>query len=92
VVGQTVTVTLNGKTYSGIVQSDGTWSIAVGNADLAALTNGTAYTVASTITDLAGNKATATDKLTVDEPATLAITQCRFTADTLSSNGGHPCS
>lgn len=39
--GQSVTVTLNGKTYSGIVNSDGSWSIPLPASDLQALTDGT---------------------------------------------------
>src|SRR5699024_2257227 len=35
--GQTVTVTLNGQTYQGVVQSDGTWSVTVPAANVDAL-------------------------------------------------------
>jgi large repetitive protein len=71
--GQTVKVTLNGKTYSGTIQSNGTWSVSVGAADLSALLNGHAYTATASVTDLAGNTATASDSVTVDATAALAI-------------------
>src|SRR5215469_7790375 len=73
IVGRTVTVTLNGATYTGVVQSNGTWSVNVGAGALAALTNGKAYTVSASVTDTAGNKATGTHNVTVDETATLSI-------------------
>ncbi|MCM4498737.1 Ig-like domain-containing protein, partial [Escherichia coli] len=38
--GQTVTVTLNGVTYSGSVQADGSWSVSVPANVLQALGNG----------------------------------------------------
>ena len=72
-VGQVVTVGLNGKTYTGTIGSDGNWSVDVSPADLVALTNGKSYTVTASVTDLAGNKASGTDKVVVDETAALAI-------------------
>nr|WP_284317219.1 hypothetical protein [Escherichia coli] len=36
--GQTVTVTLNGVTYTGTVLADGSWSVRVPTADLSNLT------------------------------------------------------
>src|SRR5579883_2485665 len=71
--GQTLKLTLNGKTYTGTIQSDGTWSINIGAADLAALTNGKAYAAVAIITDLAGNVVSSTDTVKVDETASLAI-------------------
>ena len=64
-VGQTVSVVLNGNTYTGAVGSDGSWSVNVGATDLAALTNGKTYTVTASVTDLAGNKASSTDRVVV---------------------------
>ncbi len=63
--GQTVTVTLNGVTYSGTVQADGSWSVSVPTADLSNLT-ASQYTVSASISDKAGNPATATHGLAVD--------------------------
>src|SRR6202008_3626440 len=54
-VGQTVTLTLNGQNYTGTVQSDGTWSVTVGASALSALTDGQAYQVSASVTDKAGN-------------------------------------
>ncbi|HHV0560584.1 TPA: BapA-related adhesin SiiEA [Escherichia coli] len=70
--GQTVTVTLNGQTYQGVVQSDGTWSVTVPATNVDALADGNAtvtasqYTVSASVSDKAGNPATATHGLAVD--------------------------
>ncbi|MCL0917511.1 Ig-like domain-containing protein [Escherichia coli] len=63
--GQTVTVTLNGVTYTGIVQADGSWSVSVPTADLSNLT-ASQYTVSASVSDKAGNPASATHGLAVD--------------------------
>ena len=63
-VGQTVTVTLNGVTYTGTVQADGSWSVSVPTADLSNLT-ASQYTVSASVNDKAGNPASTTHGLTV---------------------------
>ncbi|HBA9120291.1 TPA: Ig-like domain-containing protein [Escherichia coli] len=63
--GQTVTVTLNGVTYTGTVQTDGSWSVSVPTADLSNLT-ASQYTVSASVSDKAGNPASATHGLAVD--------------------------
>ncbi|HBU6806320.1 TPA: Ig-like domain-containing protein [Escherichia coli] len=63
--GQTVTVTLNGVTYTGTVLADGSWSVSVPTADLSNLT-ASQYTVSASVSDKAGNPATATHGLAVD--------------------------
>ncbi|HCY2150723.1 TPA: Ig-like domain-containing protein [Escherichia coli] len=63
--GQTVTVTLNGVTYTGTVQADGSWSVSVPTADLSNLT-ASQYTVSASVSDKAGNPASATHGLAVD--------------------------
>ena len=55
--GQTVTVTLNGKSYFGTVAGDST-ELAVGASDLQGLTDGISYTLAANVSDAAGNAAT----------------------------------
>ncbi|WP_260516109.1 Ig-like domain-containing protein, partial [Serratia fonticola] len=66
--GQTVTVTLGGKTYTGTVDGSGNWSVTVPAADLQALPDGTpALTV--TVTDTAGNNNTLNTTVTVDATA-----------------------
>ncbi|MDK2378546.1 Ig-like domain-containing protein, partial [Serratia fonticola] len=66
--GQTVTVTLGGKTYTGTVDGSGHWSVTIPAADLQALQDGTpALTV--TVTDAAGNSNTLNTTVTVDETA-----------------------
>jgi hypothetical protein len=71
--GQTVTVTLGGKTYTGAV-SGGRWSVDVPAADVAALGDGD-QTVTAAVSDPAGNAATpATRVVGVDGTApTIAI-------------------
>ncbi|HCA7456010.1 TPA: Ig-like domain-containing protein [Enterobacter roggenkampii] len=66
--GQTVTVTLGGKTYTALVGSDGTWTLDVPAADLAALSQG-ALTVTASVNDKAGNSGQITHTLTVDTVA-----------------------
>ncbi|HEI2462082.1 TPA: Ig-like domain-containing protein [Escherichia coli] len=63
--GQTVTVTLNGVTYTGTVQADGSWSVSVPTADLSNLT-ASQYTVSASVSDKAGNPASTTHGLVVD--------------------------
>ncbi|EPL4525211.1 Ig-like domain-containing protein [Enterobacter asburiae] len=71
--GQTVTVTLGGKTYTATVANDGTWTLDVPAADLAALSQG-ALTVTASVNDNAGNNGQTTHTLTVDTVApTVAI-------------------
>ena len=63
--GQTVTVTLNGVTYTGTVQADGSWSVSVPTADLSNLT-ASQYTVSASVSDKAGNPASTSHGLAVD--------------------------
>ena len=63
--GRTVTITLNGKTYTAVVANDGTWSTAVPHADLQAMADGN-YPLTATLSDAAGNSTTVTHTLTVD--------------------------
>ncbi|EPB2923732.1 TPA: Ig-like domain-containing protein [Escherichia coli] len=63
--GQTVTVTLNGVTYSGTVQADGSWSVSLPTTDLSNLT-ASQYTVSASVSDKAGNPASANHGLAVD--------------------------
>ncbi|PLR38985.1 Ig-like domain-containing protein [Chimaeribacter arupi] len=71
--GQSVTLTLNGQTFTGLVDGDGGWQVTLPAAALQALTDGT-YPLTVTVTDAAGNTSTATGSLPVDVTApTLAI-------------------
>ncbi|EEC9070004.1 Ig-like domain-containing protein, partial [Escherichia coli] len=63
--GQTLTVTLNNNTYQTTVLADGTWSVNVPAADLSGLT-ASSYTVTATVSDKAGNPASADHALVVD--------------------------
>ncbi|WP_435300770.1 hypothetical protein [Escherichia coli] len=45
--GTVVTVLLNGKGYSATIQNNGSWSVNVPAADVAALADGTSYTVSA---------------------------------------------
>ena len=82
-VGDTVTVTVNGVDYSGLVQADLTFSIAVPGTGLLADSDLTVDANVTT-TDAAGNTTTATDTqvYTVDSVAPAAsITLDNITAD-----------
>ena len=63
--GQTVTVTLNGQTYQGTVQPDGTWSVTVPAANVGALADGNA-TVTASVNDVAGNPSSVSRVALVD--------------------------
>lgn len=63
--GRTVTVTLNGKDYTAIVDPSGNWQITLPTNHLSDLTNG-AHTLTATLSDKAGNTSTLTHTFTVD--------------------------
>ncbi|UKJ77352.1 DUF4347 domain-containing protein [Azospirillum brasilense] len=73
--GQTITVTLNGKTYSTTVTNN-RWGLTVPSTDLLALTDGTSYTVTASLTDAAGNPTQATRNVSVDRtpPSVVSVT------------------
>ncbi|EKM8118542.1 Ig-like domain-containing protein [Enterobacter hormaechei] len=64
--GQTVTITLNGKTYTANVQNDGTWSYTVGSADVTALADGGSYVINAQVSNAIGNSASDNHSVTVD--------------------------
>ena len=64
--GQTVTLTLNGKTYAATVQNDGTWSYTVGSADVTALADGGSYVINAQVSNTIGNSASDNHTVTVD--------------------------
>ncbi|AWH89592.1 Ig-like domain-containing protein [Limnobaculum parvum] len=61
---QPVTVMLNGKTYTAIVQPDGSWKIAISSNDLQLLQDGKA-TITASVTDSDGNTVTTSHDFTV---------------------------
>ncbi|MCC6000102.1 MAG: hypothetical protein JJU19_04460 [Pararhodobacter sp.] len=74
---RTVTVTFAGTNYTGTIGADGTWSVTVPQADLAAIdSETTSIEVSATATDAAGNASTAT----VDLPADLSMIPVTITA------------
>ncbi|KAA0909437.1 Ig-like domain-containing protein, partial [Aquicoccus porphyridii] len=65
--GQTVTVTFNGTDYTGDVQGDGTWSVTVPQADMAAIGDEVSEVTASAeVSDAAGNGASASQDVAAD--------------------------
>ncbi|AJQ99816.1 hypothetical protein F652_1827 [Enterobacteriaceae bacterium bta3-1] len=77
--GQKVTLTLNGKTYTGIVGADGTWSIGVVSGDLQHLPQGL-INLSVSITDKYGNTSTKTDQIDVKTTSPL-ISIAQFAGD-----------
>ena len=71
--GQTVTITLNGQTYTAVVDSNGQWSCVVGSGDVAALADGTAYTVHAEVSNAIGNSASDDHSINVDLAAPAQI-------------------
>ncbi|UHM89485.1 Ig-like domain-containing protein [Rahnella victoriana] len=63
--GQTVLILLNGHSYTAVVQPSGSWSVSVPAADLALLANGTTQ-ISVSVADKAGNVATGSETLTVN--------------------------
>nr|WP_279077741.1 Ig-like domain-containing protein [Hafnia alvei] len=68
--GQTVTVTLGGKTYIGSVDANGLWSVTVPAADVQKLDQGSQNIVAN-VNDVAKNRASDTHNVQVDTQAPL---------------------
>ncbi|KNC09351.1 hypothetical protein AC791_11880 [Klebsiella sp. RIT-PI-d] len=64
--GQTVTITLNGKTYDATVQEDGSWHYTLGSADVTALADGDAYVINAQVSNTIGNSASDNHTVTVD--------------------------
>lgn len=71
--GQTVTITLNGNRYTAVVDSNGQWSCVVSSVDVAALADGTAYTVNAQVSNTIGNSASADRVMNVDLTAPAQI-------------------
>ncbi len=63
--GQTVTITLGSETYTATVAADGTWTTGVPNSVFSGLGDGS-YTLTASVSDIAGNPATATGTAQVD--------------------------
>ncbi|MBQ0298628.1 Ig-like domain-containing protein, partial [Enterobacter roggenkampii] len=82
--GQTVTVTLNGKTYQTTVQTDGTWQLIVPAADVGALNDGI-VTVTATVSDVAGNSSSA-DRVGLVDATVPQVTINHFVTDTNTVN------
>ena len=82
--GQNVTITLNGKSYSAVVQADGTWTYTLGSADVTALADGGAYTIHAEVKNAIGNAASDDRSITVDlTPPSMGIS-----IDTLQHDTG----
>lgn len=77
--GQKVTLTLNGKTYTGIVGADGTWSIGVISGDLQHLPQGL-INLSVSITDKYGNTSTKNEQIDVKTTSPL-ISVAQFAGD-----------
>ncbi|MDQ5769495.1 choice-of-anchor L domain-containing protein [Thiothrix subterranea] len=86
--GQTVTVMLNGKSYTGNV-TGGTWSVTVPLADAALLAE-SSHTITADVSDAAGNVAPqATRNITVDKtPPTISGNDVALTNDTTPDLSG----
>ncbi|WP_336668002.1 Ig-like domain-containing protein [Enterobacter asburiae] len=82
--GQTVTITLNDKTYTATVQNDGTWSYTVGSADVAALADGGSYVINAQVSNTIGNSGSDNHSVTVD----LTAPSMGISIDSLQSDTG----
>lgn len=82
--GQTVTVTLNGKSYQTTVRADGRWQLNVPAADVSALSDGN-VTVTATVSDVAGNSSSA-DRVGLVDATVPQVTINDFVTDTNTVN------
>ncbi|MEB7569182.1 Ig-like domain-containing protein, partial [Enterobacter mori] len=82
--GQTVTITLNGKTYTATVQADGSWSYTVGSADVTALADGGSYVINAQVSNAIGNSGSDNHTVTVD----LTAPSMGITIDSLQNDTG----
>ncbi|MFT4160644.1 Ig-like domain-containing protein, partial [Shinella sp.] len=62
--GDVITLSLNGKDYTAMLDASGSWSVGVPATDVGALVNGD-QTISATLTDKAGNSTTATHEFDV---------------------------
>jgi len=70
--GQTVLLTLNGKSYTAVVQDDGSWRCKLASDDFATLSDGSAYVIHAEVSNAIGNSASAERAFTVDISAPLS--------------------
>ncbi|MDU6451213.1 MAG: Ig-like domain-containing protein, partial [Enterobacter hormaechei] len=82
--GQTVTVTVNGKSYQTTAQADGRWQLNVPAADVGALTDGN-VTVTATVSDVAGNSSSA-ERVGLVDATVPQVTINDFVTDTNTVN------
>lgn len=80
-VGQVVTVTIGGSSYTGTVKAGGSWSVNIPAGALSGLNNGS-YTLDVKVSDLSGNSAQASHGFTVNTSAS-ALTVSPLTGDNL---------
>jgi hypothetical protein len=71
--GQTVTVTLNGHTYTTDIQTDGTWSFTVPKEDVQTLKDGSNYDITANVSDLSDNAASDTHPISINTSAGISI-------------------
>lgn len=79
-VGQTLTLTLNGKTYTTTVQTGGSWSYTLGSADVTSLADGNAYVINASVSNAIGNTGSSNHTITVDLSAPAMGINNRFPA------------
>jgi hypothetical protein len=82
--GQTVTITLNGKTYTTTVLADGSWKYTLGSADVAALADGGSYVINAKVSNVIGNSASDDHTVTVD----LTPPAMNISIDSLQNDSG----
>ena len=68
-VGEEVTVTLNGESWTTLIQDDGSWSTLIPSTSLSTMLDGL-YVLQATFTDVAGNTASPLREITLDRNVT----------------------
>jgi hypothetical protein len=73
IVGQTVSLTLAGRTYTTTVQANETWSVTIDTKSLINLANNTSYTINASVVDAVGNNAKTSATPTTVDHASISI-------------------
>ena len=82
--GTAITVTLNGISYTATTDASGNWSVTVPAANVSALGEAS-YTVTASVTDTAGNSASARHNVLVDSALPLVTINAVATDDVIKA-------
>ncbi|PIJ44850.1 Ig-like domain-containing protein, partial [Tatumella sp. OPLPL6] len=82
--GQQVSITLNGKTYTAVVDDKGNWQATVSSKDVTALADGETYAIQAQVSNSIGNSGSAAHSINVD----ISAPSMGITIDALKDDTG----